>query len=111
MKRQGTWPIMSSKSVDMTLNHGTICSDRCVEVLRRHDSNIAMRAYPLANNDDLRAAIAAAHGITPDNVLVANGSGPLLKTCIPFLIEQKIKSSPMRMLRYLLRRRSYPILT
>jgi histidinol-phosphate aminotransferase len=96
---------------DMTLNHGTICSERCVEVLRRHDSNTALRAYPRANNDDLRAAIAAFDGVAPENVLVANGSGPLLKACIPFLIEKKIKASPARMLRYLLRRRAYPIMT
>src|SRR5687767_1035092 len=103
--------MQSPGTVDMTLNHGTTCSERCVEVLRRHDSNTALRAYPRANNDDLREAIAAFDGTGPDNVLVANGSGPLLKGCIPFLIERKIKASPARMLRYLLRRRAYPILT
>jgi histidinol-phosphate aminotransferase len=100
-----------SSPVDMTLNHGTICSERCVEVLRRHDSNTALRAYPKADNEELRAAIAAFDGTSPEDILVANGSGPLLKTCIPFLIERKIKTSPARMLRYLLRRRAYPILT
>ncbi|MBK9259525.1 MAG: histidinol-phosphate aminotransferase family protein [Polyangiaceae bacterium] len=80
-------------------------------MLRRYDSNRALRLYPAADNGDLKAAIAKDAGVQPRNVLVANGSGPLLKTCIPYLIETKIKRSPGRMLRYLLKRVAYPIIT
>ncbi len=97
--------------IDMALNHGTYCSERCVDVLRRHDSNRALRLYPAADNGDLKQAIAKDAGVESSNVLIANGSGPLLKMCIPYLIETKIKSSPLRMLRYLLKRVAYPIIT
>ncbi|WP_437648501.1 pyridoxal phosphate-dependent aminotransferase [Sorangium sp. So ce362] len=97
--------------IDMALNHGTYCSERCADVMRRHDGNVALRRYPAADNGDLRRALAEDAGVRPENVLVANGSGPLLKACIPFLIENKIKRSAMRTLRFLLRRVAYPIIT
>lgn len=97
--------------IDMALNHGTYCSEQCVQVLRNYDSNRSLRMYPPAGNEDLRSAIAQDAGVKPSNVLVANGSGPLLKTCIPYLIETKIKRSPARMVRYLLKRIAYPIIT
>ncbi|WP_438035880.1 pyridoxal phosphate-dependent aminotransferase [Sorangium sp. So ce204] len=104
-RRSGAPPI------DMALNHGTYCSERCADVLRRHAGNIALRSYPAGDNGDLRRALAADAGVRPENVLVANGSGPLLKTCIPFLIEREIKRSATRTLRYLLKRTAYPIIT
>lgn len=104
-RRSGAPPI------DMALNHGTYCSERCADVLRRHAGNISLRSYPAGDNGDLRRALAADAGVRPENVLVANGSGPLLKTCIPFLIEREIKRSAMRTLRFLLKRTAYPIIT
>ena len=100
-----------AQPIDMALNHGTYCSERCVQVLRGYDSNRSLRIYPPADNKDLRSAIAKDAGVEPGNVLVANGSGPLLKTCIPYLIETKIKKSPARMVRYLMKRIAYPIIT
>jgi histidinol-phosphate aminotransferase len=97
--------------VDMALNHGTYCSERCMGVLRSHDSSVSLRSYPAADNGDLLRALAADAGVKPENVLVANGSGPLLKTCIPFLIEQKIRRSMLRTARFLLKRVAYPIIT
>ncbi|WP_437745704.1 histidinol-phosphate transaminase [Sorangium sp. So ce1504] len=97
--------------IDMALNHGTYCSERCADVLRRHAGNISLRIYPAGDNGDLRRALAADAGVRPENVLVANGSGPLLKTCIPSLIEREIKRSAMRTLRFLLKRTAYPIIT
>lgn len=97
--------------IDMALNHGTYCSERCLDILRRYDSNRSFRLYPAADNGDLRRAIAKKDHVEPSNVLVANGSGPLLKTCIPYMIESKIKRSPARMVRYLLKRIAYPIIT
>lgn len=97
--------------IDMALNHGTYCSERCSQVMRRYDSNQSLRIYPAADNGDLRRALAKDAGVEPGNVLVANGSGPLLKTCIPHIIETKIKQSPARVLRYLLKQVAYPIIT
>lgn len=97
--------------VDMALNHGTYCSERCIDVMRRHDDSASLRIYPAADNGDLRRALARDAGVQPENVLVANGSGPLIKTCIPLLIEGKIKRSMMRTVRFLLKRMSYPIIT
>jgi histidinol-phosphate aminotransferase len=97
--------------VDMALNHGTYCSERCIEVMRRYRDNVSLRAFPAADNGDLRRALAADACVSPENVLVANGSGPLLKTCIPSLIEKKIKAAMMRTVRFLLKRMAYPIIT
>ncbi|WP_437299298.1 pyridoxal phosphate-dependent aminotransferase [Sorangium sp. So ce426] len=97
--------------IDMALNHGTYCSERCADVLRRHAGNTSLRSYPAGDNGDLRRALAADAGVRPENVLVANGSGPLLKTCIPFLIEREIRRSATRTLRFLLKRTAYPLIT
>jgi histidinol-phosphate aminotransferase len=93
----------------MALNQGTICSPRCIEVLERHLRADALRSYAPADDGDLRRAVAAHHGLSEGNVLVANGSGPLLKWCIPALIETRIRASVRRVCRHLLSRRGYPI--
>lgn len=103
--------VSNTPIIDMALNHGTYCSERCLDVLRRYDSNRSFRLYPAADNGDLRRALAEKDDVGPENILVANGSGPLLKTCIPYMIESKIKRSPTRMIRYLLKRIAYPIIT
>jgi histidinol-phosphate/aromatic aminotransferase/cobyric acid decarboxylase-like protein len=69
-----------AQPIDMVLNQGTYSSWRCVDVLRRYDGNTSFRTYPSENNADLIGAIASAHELAPENVLVANGSGPLLKS-------------------------------
>ncbi len=97
--------------VDMVLNHGTYCSARCAAVLEGKLGRTSLRSYPPADNRDLKRALARDAGVAPENVLVANGSGPILKSVIPFLIERKIKRSPLRMARFLLKRVAYPIIT
>jgi histidinol-phosphate aminotransferase len=99
------------KPIDMALNHGTYCSRRCLDVLRRYDGITSLRIYPSEGNTDLIETIARTHGVSAENILVDNGSGPILKSVIPFLIERNIKSSPLRMIRYLLKRTAYPIFT
>jgi histidinol-phosphate aminotransferase len=97
--------------IDMALNHGTYCSRRCLDVLRGYDGITSLRIYPSKGNNDLIETIARIHGASAENILVDNGSGPILKSVIPFLIERNIKSSPLRMIRYLLKRTAYPIFT
>ena len=98
-------------TTDLALNHGTYCSARCAEVLDRYRSRTALRTYPAADNGDLRRALAEEANVSPASILVANGSGPLLKTVIPHIIGSEIKSSATRSLRYLLRRTAYPLVT
>src|SRR4026209_3033738 len=95
----------------MALNHGTYCSQRCLDVLRSYSGDTSLRIYPPESNTDLIEMIARIHGVPAENILVDNGSGPILKRVIPFVIERAIKSSPLRMMRYLLKRTAYPILT
>jgi histidinol-phosphate aminotransferase len=97
--------------IDMALNHGTYCSRRCLDVLRRYDGITSLRIYPSESNTDLIETIARIHGVSAENILVDNGSGPILKTVIPFLIERNIRSSALRMIRYSLKRKAYPIFT
>jgi histidinol-phosphate aminotransferase len=95
----------------MVLNHGTYCSPRCAEVFAQRGERTSLRSYPLADNGDLKRALAQDAGVRPENILVANGSGPIIKSVIPFLIEQKIRRSPVRLARFLARRVAYPIIT
>lgn len=103
--------MLPTAPVDMVLNHGTYCSAACADVLAGKHSRTALRAYPLADNGDLRRALAADAGVGPEHVLVANGSGPLLKSLIPFIIERQIRSSPVRTALHLLGRTAYPVIT
>jgi histidinol-phosphate aminotransferase len=96
--------------VDMALNHGTYCSSRALDVLRRHGDRTSLRFYAPADDGALRAAIGKHAGVSAASVLVANGSGPILKSVIPYLIEQRIRASPTRMVQHLLFRRGYPMI-
>lgn len=97
--------------INLGLNDGTYASERCAEVLRKYNSPLSFRHFPSKDNRELREVIARLAGVKLENVFVANGSGPLLKTCIPYIIEKKIKSSPMRMIKHLALKRGYPIIT
>lgn len=99
-----------SMPIDMALNHGTYCSERALEVLRRHADPTALRFYAAADDGDLRAAIAAHVGVPAASILVANGSGPLIKSVIPYLVEARIRASPLRIARHLLFRSGYPLI-
>lgn len=100
-----------NRPLNLGLNDGTYASERCAEVLRKYNSTLSFRYFPSKDNRPLREAIAQSCGVAVENVFVANGSGPLLKTCIPYVIERKIKASPMRMLKHLAIKRGYPIIT
>ena len=95
----------------MALNHGTYCSSACQDVLRRYHSRTALRHYGSADDRELREAIAAVNGVSWEHVLLGHGSGALLKSAIPYVIEQRIRQSPGRIVRHLALRRGYPITT
>lgn len=96
--------------VDMALNHGTRCAPGVMEVLRRYCEPTSLRFYGPADDGALRGAIAADAGVSSEHVLVANGSGALLKSVIPYVIERSIRASLVRMARHLLFKRGYPLI-
>lgn len=97
--------------IDMALNHGTYCSEASLEVLKRFSTNTSLRLFPSSDNKELRQALARDARVQPENVLVANGSGPLLKICLPHVIEKLIKQEVPRMVAHLIFRTGYPIYT
>ena len=89
--------------INLGLNDGTICPQSCIEVMQRHQSRTDLRHYTTAENEPLLQVISEKDGVNTDNIFLANGSGPILKQCIPWLVSQKIKSSPTLAAKYLLR--------
>ena len=50
-----------------------------------------IRHYTTAENEPLLDVIC--ERLNRNNIFLANGSGPILKQCIPWLVSQRIKSS------------------
>ena len=111
LKVEQTAASLGNEPIDMALNHGTYASERCAEALRKYNSMTAFRFFPGKENKPLREAIAQSCGVGVENVFVANGSGPLLKTCVPYVIEKRIRQSPKRMVKHLAFKRGFPIYT
>jgi histidinol-phosphate aminotransferase len=97
--------------MNLGLNDGTICPQACIEVMQSHTSRTSLRHYTTPDNTPLREVIAAQDGVSMDNIYIANGSGPLLKQCIPHLIRQKITASPRRMLRHVVSKTGFPLVS
>jgi histidinol-phosphate aminotransferase len=97
--------------LNLGLNDGTYAPLRCIEVLRRYTERTDFRNYSTADNAPLREAIARVDGVAPDNVFLHNGTGPILKLAIPFLLKQRVLDSPRRVVRHLVKRDGFPIIT
>ncbi len=100
-----------SLPLNLGLNDGTICPQRCIDVMQAHSARTSLRHYTTPDNDPLREVIASHDSVGVDNIYLAHGSGPLLKQCVPFLIKKKITASPTRIVRHLVRRSGFPIIT
>ena len=57
--------------------------------------------YTTADNDPLLEVICQQDGVNAENIFLANGSGPLLKQCIHWIVENKIRSSKKLTAKYL----------
>ncbi len=101
----------SDKPLNLGLNDGTYMPQACVEVLRRLDSRTALRNFPSEDNSRLLDALARQNDVTPDHIFLHHGSGPILKQVMPQLIRKQIKASPKRILRHLVNKTGYPIIT
>lgn len=97
--------------INLGLNDGTYCSQAAIDVLQGHDSRTALRNYSDGDNSELLGLIAQECGVTPSMVFVHNGSGPILKQVMPFLIKQYIKKSPSRVFKHLVAKNGFPIIT
>ena len=99
------------KVLNLGLNDGTRCPQSCIDVLREFNERTSLRNYSESDNRQLLDVIAEIDGVSTEHIYLANGSGPLLKQCIPYLVETAIRSSPLRIARHLLSKTGYPIIT
>ena len=103
--------------INLGLNDGTICPQQCIDVMQNHNLRTSLRNYTTADNDPLLKVICEQDGVNAENIYLANGSGPILKQCIPWIIEQKIRSSKALSAKYLLKKKlgvggaSFPIVS
>lgn len=97
--------------INLGLNDGTICPKSCIDVMQRHNSITSLRNYTTSLNNPVLDTISQLDGVTPDNIYLANGSGPILKQCIPHLVKSKIKSSPGKIFKHLVSKNGFPIVT
>lgn len=97
--------------INLGLNDGTYCSPKVLDVLAGVKNNAALRNYSTNDNKPLLEIIAAECRCKPENIFLHNGSGPILKQAIPEIIRQAIKSSPIRVMKHLLTKNGYPIIT
>ena len=89
--------------INLGLNDGTICPKSCIDIMNAHNDRTCLRNYTTADNDPLLDTICKKDGVNPENIYVANGSGPILKQCIPWIVENKIRSSTSLTAKYLLK--------
>ena len=111
MNQRATAPAGVSLPLNLGLNDGTYAPQRCLDVLRRYTERTDFRNYSTPDNAPLREAIARVDGVAPENVFLHNGTGPILKQAIPYLLKQRVLDSPRRMVRHLLKHDGLPIIT
>lgn len=111
MQDRATPPAGVKLPLNLGLNDGTYAPQRCFEVFKRYTQRTDLRNYSSPNNDPLREAIARIDGVDPDNIFLHNGTGPILKLAIPYLLKQRVLASPKRILRHAVSRAGFPIIT
>jgi histidinol-phosphate aminotransferase len=97
--------------LNLGLNDGTFAPAAVVERMKQLASRTALRNYTSPENDELRELIARQDGVGADQVFLHNGSGPILKLCIPYIVEQSIRASPLRIARHLISKTGFPLVT
>ena len=107
----GTSANSKSSALNLGLNDGTYCPQACIDLLKSLDGRTALRNYSTADNEPLRRALAQMDGVAPENIYLANGSGPILKQAIPFLIRREIKRRTSRVIKHLFTKNGFPIIT
>jgi histidinol-phosphate aminotransferase len=97
--------------LDLGLNDGTYAPQACIDVFRRYIRRTDLRNYSTPDNRPLREAIAKSDNVAVENVFLHNGTGPILKQAIPYLLKQRVLESARRILRHAVKRDGFPIIT
>jgi histidinol-phosphate aminotransferase len=97
--------------LNLGLNDGTYMPAACIEVLQRFAHRTGLRHYTSSTNRPLLDTICRLDGVQRDNIFLHNGSGPILKQVVPWLIRDRIQARPARVLRHLVSKTGYPIVT
>ena len=111
MQERATAPVGVNLPLNLGLNDGTYAPRTCVDALRRFTERTDFRNYSSPDNAPLREAIARADGVEPEHVFLHNGTGPILKLAIPYLLERRVRDSARRVLRHIVHRDGFPIIT
>ncbi len=86
--------------INLRLNNGCYCSEACRDVLTNFKGDFRLSLYTDENNERLLDALSKFHAIPEANIILANGSGPLLMRGLPMLVENRIRSSIVRTARH-----------
>ena len=97
--------------LNLGLNDGIWCAQGALDAMKGFDSRTSLRWYTDPDNNRLRDTIAALDGVERDQIFLRNGSGPILKQVFPHIVRTEIKRSPLRMLKHLISKNGYPIVT
>ncbi len=91
---------------------GTYCSNHCIKELQKFDSISSLRKYSTPEPDVLIAALQEniLPGIPKDHIFLDNGSGPILKNALPYLVKSRIRASVYLALKYLFFRNAFPLI-
>ena len=111
MPDRATAPDGVKLPLNLGLNDGTYAPQSCLDVLRRFTERTDFRNYSTPDNDPLREAIARVDQVAPENIFLHTGTGPILKQARPFLLKQRVLDSPRRILRHVVKRDGFPIIT
>lgn len=111
MQIHPTIPVGVKLPLNLGLNDGTYAPQRCLDIFRRYTQRTDLRNYSSADNAPLRQTIAKYDRVQVDNVFLHNGTGPILKLAIPYLLKQRVLDSPRRVVRHVIKRDGFPIIT
>ena len=97
--------------INLGLNDGTYAPQAVADAMMRLATRTGLRNYTEGTNARLRECIAETDGVSPENVFLHNGSGPILKMVVPFLVRREIKKSAVRIFKHLTIKKGYPLVT
>lgn len=91
--------------IDLSINQGTHCSPKAIEVLKKYDDHMSLREYSDAENRELLDTLARINDVRAENLYVDNGSGPILRTMLYEILRKRTQSSISGIVKYLLFKR------
>ena len=99
-------------TIDLSINAGTHCSQKAIDVLAKYDDMTSLREYTDPENRELLDTIAKLNDVRAENIFVANGSGPILRAALYEILRKRTQSSIQGIIKYLLfKRLSTPLIT